>query len=334
MNTEVADAPAGAALKSAATPAAISPARTLQTLVRREFWEHPALWRAPVIAGALLVGVLLIAIFTKMHQHTTVTVDGNAHVLADVVHLDAASKVAAHTWVQGVLWVALSILAIIVTCFYLLDCLYAERKDRSILFWKSLPVSDGLTVASKLIAALVAVPLVVFVAAIGLELLCVIVWQLWSLTGAAPSVFSWDALEWLRTEVLILLVTVLAVLWYAPIAGVFLVVSAWARRAPVLWVLLPLIFAEIVEQIFSGIVGTPRYLAHFVNYRVFGIWEHLAMGRITELAGHPGIRPVGSLLGRLNFAGAFASVDLWLGVIAAGALAYAAVRLRRFRDET
>ena len=331
MNTEVADAAAGAALKSAATPAVISPARTLQTLVRREFWEHPALWRAPVIAGGLLVGVLLIAIFTKMHQHTTVIVDGNVHVLADLP--DVASRVAAHTWVQGGLWVALSILAIIVTCFYLLDCLYAERKDRSILFWKSLPVSDGLTVASKLIAALIAVPLIVFVAAIALELLCVIVWQLWSLTGAAPSVFSWNALEWLRTEVLLLLVTVVAVLWYAPIAGVFLVVSAWARRAPVLWVLLPLIFAQIVEQIFSAIVGTPRFLSHFINYRVFGIWDELGLFRM-HLLGHPGIRPIGSQLKELNFAGAFTDVDLWLGVIAAGALAYAAVRLRRFRDET
>ncbi|HEX4389707.1 MAG TPA: hypothetical protein VH109_13860 [Steroidobacteraceae bacterium] len=333
MNTEVADAAAGAALKSAATPAVISPARALQTLVRREFWEHPALWRAPLVAGALLVGVLLIAIFTRMHQHTTVTVDGNAHVLADVVHLDAVSKVAAHTFVQGGLWLALSILASIVVCFYLLDCLYAERKDRSILFWKSLPVSDGLTVTSKLIAALVAVPLIVFVSAIGLELLCTAIWQLWSFTGAAPAVFAWDALEWLRTEVLILLVTVLAVLWYSPIAGVFLVVSVWARRAPVLWVLLPIIFAQVVEQIFSAIVGTPRFLSHFINYRVFGIWEQLGLFHM-HLLGHPGIRPIGSQLKELNFAAAFTDVDLWLGVIAAGALAYGAVRLRRYRDET
>jgi ABC-2 type transport system permease protein len=331
MNTEVADAAAGAA--SAATPQLISPARTLQTLVRREFWEHPALWRAPLIAGALLVGVLLIAIFTRIHGHATVTVDGNAHVLADVVQLDPASKIAAHSLLQAVLWLVLAILAIVVACFYLLDCLYAERKDRSILFWKSLPVSDGLTVASKLIAALLVVPLVVFVAAIGLELLCAAIWQLWSFTGAAPSVFAWDTAEWLRTELGILLVSVLTVLWYAPIAGVFLVVSAWARRAPVLWVLLPLIFAEVVELVFSSIVGTKRYLANFVDYRVLGIWGHLGIQHL-RLEGHPGLRALGAQLGELNFLGAFANVDLWLGVIAAGALAYAAVRVRRFRDET
>jgi ABC-2 type transport system permease protein len=235
---------------------------------------------------------------------------------------------------QGVVWLVLAILAIVVACFYLLDSLYAERKDRSILFWKSLPVSDGLTVTSKLIVALVAVPLIVFAMALGLELLCFALWELWALTGAAPSVFSWDTLEWLRTEVVIFLVTLLAVLWYAPIAALFLVVSAWARRAPVLWVLLPVIFAEVVEQIFSAIVGTPRYLAHFVNYRVGGIWEHLGASH-AKLFGHgETIHPIGSWLRELDFAGAFANVNLWLGVIAAAALTYAAVRLRRYRDET
>lgn len=333
MNTEVADAAAGAPPKSTAAPAAISPARTLETLVRREFWEHPALWRAPLIGGGALVAVLLIAIFSRHHN---VIVNGNPRALTDIFHVDTAVKVAAHSLLQAGVWLVLSILATVVACFYLLDSLYAERKDRSILFWKSLPVSDGLTVISKLIVALVAVPLIVFGLAIGLELLCFAIWGLWSLTGAAPSVFSWDTLAWLRTEAVIFLVTLLAVLWYAPVAALFLVVSAWARRAPVLWVLLPLIFAEVVEQIFSAIVGTPRYLNHFVNYRVGGIWEHVGLPHVLpRLFGHgETIHPIGSWLGELNFATAFANVNLWLGVIAAAALAYAAVRLRRFRDET
>ena len=332
MNSEVASA-AAEPLKSSAAPAVITPTRTLQTLVRREFWEHPALWRAPLIAGGALVAVLLLAIFTRLQRHTVI-VNGNARVLSDIFNVDTATKVAAHSLLQGAVWLALSILAIVVACFYLLDSLYAERKDRSILFRKSLPVSDGLTVTSKLIVALVAVPLIVFAMALGLELLCFAIWELWSLTGAGMSVFSWDPREWLRTEAVIFLVTLLAVLWYAPVAALFLVVSAWARRAPVLWVLLPLIFLEVVEQIFSTIVGTPRYINHFVNYRVGGIWAHLGFAHV-KLFGHDApIHPIGAWLGELNFAGAFANVDLWLGVIAAVALAYGAVRLRRYRDET
>jgi ABC-2 type transport system permease protein len=333
MNTEVAGAAAAAAPKSAATPTVISPARTLQTLVRREFWEHPALWRAPLIAGALLVGVLLIAIFSRHHGHVVI-VDGQSRALSDIFNPDTPTKVAAHSLLQGVVWLALSLMAMVVACFYLLDCLYAERKDRSILFWKSLPVSDGLTVTSKLAVALIAVPLIVFGMAIGLELLCTAIWQLWSFTGAAPSVFSWDTLAWLRTEAVIFLVMLLALLWYAPIAALFLVVSAWARRAPVLWVLLPLIFLEVAEAIFSGIVGTPRYLNHFVNYRVFGIWGHAGFAHVNLFGHGETIHPIASWLGELDFAAAFTNVDLWLGIIAAGALTYAAVRLRRFRDET
>ena len=332
MNTQLADVAAAEASRSASTPVAIGPYRTLQTLVRREFWEHPALWRAPLFAGGALVGVLLIAIFSRLHGHVVV-VNGEHRRLAELFNMDSAAKVAAQTYVQGVLALALTLLAVVVGSFYLLDCLYAERKDRSILFWKSLPVSDGLTVASKLIVALVATPLIVFVMAIGLELACVIIWQLWSLTGAAPPMFSWNGLEWLRAQTVIFLFMLLGVLWYAPIAAAFLVVSAWARRAPLLWVLVPLIFAQIVEQIFSAIVGTPRYLSHFLNYRAFGIWEHLGVGRMGLVA-HGEVHPLGALLGQLNFAGAFTAVDLWLGVIAAAALAYAAVRIRRYRDET
>jgi len=334
MNTEVAEAAAGAPPKSAAAPAVISPAHVLQTLMRREFWEHPALYRAPLIAGGVLVAVLLLAIFTALHHRHTVIVNGDSRILSDLFHVDTATKVAAHSLLQGAVWLVLSIIAIVVASFYLLDSLYAERKDRSILFWKSLPVSDGLTVTSKLAVALLAVPLIVFGLAIGLELLCFTIWELWSLTGAALSVFSWDTLEWLRTEVVIFLVMLLAVLWYAPIAALFLVVSAWARRAPVLWVLLPLIFAQVVEQIFSAIVGTPRYLSSFINYRAFGIWDHVGFAHVRLFGHGENIHPIGSWLGELNFAAAFTNVNLWLGVIVAAALAYGAVRLRRYRDET
>ena len=39
--------------------------------------------------------------------------------------------------------------AFLVGVFYCLDALHGERRDRSILFWKSLPVSDLTTVLAK-----------------------------------------------------------------------------------------------------------------------------------------------------------------------------------------
>src|SRR5206468_10746510 len=52
--------------------------------------------------------------------------------------------------------------ALIVGIFYCLDALYGERRDRSILFWKSLPVSDVMAVLSKLAIPIVILPLLSF----------------------------------------------------------------------------------------------------------------------------------------------------------------------------
>ena len=69
MNTNVADAAAGDRLKSTTAPAAIGPVRTLQTLVRREFWEHPGLARAARRSpAACWCAVLLIAIFVRLRR--------------------------------------------------------------------------------------------------------------------------------------------------------------------------------------------------------------------------------------------------------------------------
>jgi ABC-2 type transport system permease protein len=123
--------------------------RTLVTLVRREFWEHRYLWIAPLVTAALLV---VCALFAHGHIHIDAG-DG-----ADMA-FSATQKLAASTIAQGVVFVALNLVMGFVVSFYLVDCLYAERRDRSIYFWKSMPVSDGLTVASKVLVAMVVVPL-------------------------------------------------------------------------------------------------------------------------------------------------------------------------------
>ena len=128
--TDTAPAP-----RSAAPPGAtLGRGEVLLTLVRREFWEHRALWLAPLVVAALLA--------------LSVTI-GRLHIELDDAErlgsgLQQQQQVAVSTIIQLVLAVPLYIVVIFVGSFYLLDCLYAERKDRSILFWKSLPVSDEL----------------------------------------------------------------------------------------------------------------------------------------------------------------------------------------------
>jgi ABC-2 type transport system permease protein len=311
MNTETAD------LTTAAAPVAVSgnigTGTTLVTLVRREFWEHTALWRVPLIAAVLLA-------LCAVPAHVGIDADDWAGVEQNRVAIFTATQL---------LCVPLYLVMLIVLTFYLLDCLYAERKDRSILFWKSLPVSDGLTVLSKFLVAVAVVPLGVFVLGLLSHLAFVAIWQLRVAAGHAPALISWDTLAWLRTTLVFFLCLVLGALWYAPVAAALLLVSAWARRAPMMWATLPLIFAPILERIAFG----THYLGSFLRYRTNGIWQLLAQGGPPMVSGHHA-RGVDTLLSTLNFGRAFTSVDLWLGVAAAAALLYVTIRVRRYRDDT
>ncbi|HYL03906.1 MAG TPA: hypothetical protein VEU54_10870 [Steroidobacteraceae bacterium] len=305
------DAP-GAPAPSAARP----PLAVLVMLVRRELWENRALWIAPLAVAALMLLGALVATVKYRLPGADLSDDHGTH-----------EGMSMYAVAQGFVSTPLSAVTLIVLVFYLLDCLYAERKDRSILFWKSLPVSDGLTVLSKLLVALVIVPLAVFALGLLLSLLFTGIWELDAALGRVPSIPGWDLIGWLRAELALLLCLLVAALWYAPCAAYLLVVSAWARRSPFLWMLLPPLAAQILERVAFG----THYLASFIAYRLFGIWPelfahmHFGHGRAFALA---------SALDQLHLGAAFTDLDLWLGVLAAAAFAFAATRIRRYRDDT
>jgi ABC-2 type transport system permease protein len=296
----------------------------LLALVRREFWEHRYLWIAPLAVEAVLIVLGAIV--------------GHGHVRLDNEDFSSganspAQKVAAFTILQWMQSVPLVVVLVGAVSWYALDCLYAERKDRSILFWKSLPVSDGLTVLSKALVALVVAPLVTFgVALIGYLVFAAVVGARMAL-GGIPSVISWDLVEWFRTELAMLVMLIVAMLWYAPVVAAMMLLSVWARPNPFLWALLAPIVAPLIERVAFG----THYLASFMKYRAFDIWGTLAYGpahgHFNIISKH-GLHPVGTLLDEFNIGAALTDIDLWLGVATAAALLYAAMRIRRYRDET
>jgi ABC-2 type transport system permease protein len=319
MNSTLAAA-AGERARAAAPPARASAGSTLLTLLRREFWEHRALWIAPLVVAALLAVVAALG-------RGDVDMNGSHHWFDGA--LTQQNKVALFTIVQWALSVPLYIVMLFCVSWYLCDCLYAERRDRSILFWKSLPVSDELTVLAKLLTALVAAPLVVFALALAAHLVFFAIFKVRVAVGNLPAVLTWNTYEWFRTEITMLVMLLISALWYAPIAAALLVLSVATRR-PLLWATLVPVLAPILERIALG----THYLRDFIAYRAFGIWGTLAFPHSHMISRHYGLHPVGSLLEDLNFRGAFTDIDLWLGLAAAAALSYAAVRLRRYRDDS
>jgi ABC-2 type transport system permease protein len=302
--------------RSSAPPAALPIQTTLTTLVRREFWEHRALWLCPAVVAGLLAVSGMIA-------HARFDTDTVAQLAP------AEGRIAMFTISQWALAMPLYLAMIIVLSFYAIDCLYAERKDRSILFWKSLPVSDELTVLSKLLVALVVVPLGVFLLAAATGLVFSVIFATREAFGFAPQVLWFEPVAWLKTQAVLLLMMVLSVLWTAPITGYLMLVSAWARRSPLLLATLPVAVAPLLERI---VLGT-HYLWDFISYRSFGIWRILGVQNSHVISKH-GVHEFGTLLTELDWRAAFTSVDLWLGVVATAAMAYAAARIRRYRDDT
>ena len=127
--------------------------------------------------------------------------------------------------------------AFIVGVFYCLDALHGERRDRSILFWKSLPVSDLTTVVSKASIPLVVLPLVTFSIVVATQFTMLLI-STAALLPSGLAVTTWANCLF-QISVILLYGLVTIVLWQAPIYGWLLLVSGWARRATFLWAVLP-----------------------------------------------------------------------------------------------
>ena len=311
-------------------------------LIKREFWENRGgfFW-APVITGGIfLVLNLILAVIGSIAARRSM--DGGGFVIDD-----APEK--AHQIVGGIgdgmllggVILACVVLAFVVF-FYALGTLYDDRRDRSVLFWKSLPVSDTHMVLSKLAWALVLAPLL----AIGIGILIgVAMWLISALTitvngvPAAHAVFTQSHPMRIIGGVLASLPVYMA--WALPTIGWLMFCSAAARSKPFLWaVLVPVLACVVISMttILPGVDIAHDRVWYTLAYRgllsaVPGAWFPTISG-VVDTSG--AINTPGDLAGAINLARswqAFASADLWIGAVVGIALIAAAIRLRRWRDE-
>ena len=274
----------------------INTTRPFLTLVRRELWEHRGLIWAP------LAMALTIIVLSLLGAAQDITLPGVVVVRDADEQRDFLS-----TLMFGLL-VPQLLAGLVVVFFYLLDGLFTERRDRSILFWKSLPVSDTKTVLSKLFVALVAMPLWIWALSllVGLVVFGVLAAKVSNTPAAALG--TWHGEDWLVLQATLLGKLAVAALWYLPVAGWLLLVSVLAKRAPFLWATLPFLVLSLAERIALG----TNVMGALVAQRLFGFREEVSL--MSEF----------SLL---------ASPDLWIGVAIGAALVYAAIRVRQRSDD-
>jgi ABC-2 type transport system permease protein len=293
-------------------------------LIRRELWENRGIWIVPSIVGGILLA------FTTMSATFGDISINNASLFVHR-HGDEA-RVLAEMLLFG-FGTSLFLVMCTYSVFYLVDSLSTERKDRSILFWKSLPISDGATVLSKLAMAAVVIPLIFFVAA---DLTTLGIATILSLRGGgtfAREFFQPDL--WLQLQVLWLYLIVVMAIWYLPVAGWLLMVSAWARRAVLMWAILPPILLVLIdkwylrsnlfaEKFSDRLVGLAPRAFHQSSDGVFTL--HSMLDKDMPVAP----RTVWEFINPTQF---FASPEVWVGIVVGAGLVYASIMLRRYRSE-
>lgn len=320
---------------------------TFGWLVKREYWEarRGFLW-APFWAAASIIIITILGIIAGEVMKARM---GMEHIYMGGVSLsqmlNQASDNDVAQFVKGLDatmllfgFIAAVVLSFVVF-FYLLGALYDDRRDRSILFWKSLPLSDTSTVLSKVVAGILLAPLI----AVGIVLAGYIVTQvivsLWLLVhGVNPLRFVWGHAEpysvWLH---LLAMIGVNAV-WALPTVGWLLMWSAAVRSKPFLWAIIVPIVAGVLN-IWVGLLGLPHVGQDFY-------WGNIAGRLLLSIVPGSWIAPNADGLGlrfhnpddfaQISYAAmghAFTMPQMWIGAAVGIALIAAAIWFRRWRDE-
>ena len=288
--------------------ATAAPTRPMYWSVRRELWENRSIYLAPLIAAA----VMLFAFWTRAF-----------HLPARVRAAEALDSVSSTNLLATPYAISAALIMItgfLVAVFYCLDALHGERRDRSILFWKSLPVSDLTTVLSKFSIPMVVIPVVAFLTIVIMQLIMRVLSTIILATNGMSAAPVWTQVPFFQMTFVLLYGIATAAIWYAPVYSWLLLVSAWARRNTFLWAIFPPLAICVVEFI----VFHTGHFAKMLGERFNSFRE--AFDIVADGGGL--VIPYSQLTpGRF-----LTSSGLWIGLAFAAAFLAAAIQLRRYRQ--
>jgi ABC-2 type transport system permease protein len=317
---------------------------SMKWLMKREFWEHKGgfFW-APIVAGGIfaLLNIMAIAV-------SSAAADRN-HIKIGLVKLDGVIKSMPPEALEGVaagidltlmmITSMIGVVTAVVVFFYCLGALYDDRRDRSVLFWKSLPISDRDTVASKVLSALVVAPVIGMLAGMATALVTLLMVGIF-FAFHGQNFFGILFLNASPVRALLLMLASLpvAALWALPSIGWLMLCSAWARSKPFLW--------AVGIPVGLGIAVSWFDLMKSVSVPDYWFWQHIVAralfsmfpgtwfgGSLDQLENIESPAELAELVNLGTVYASLASPHLWVGALVGAAMLFAAVRLRRWRDE-
>lgn len=311
--------------------------KTFFWLVRREFWENKAifLWLPVALSLGFFVMFLVVEISFKefLSENRFKELQrmfGDAEALAfrmkNAVNITfSVSQFILHT---------LLVVSAFLSSFYLFSSLNGDRRDRSILFWKSMPVSDHLQVVVKLVFPLLLTPVLVIVLGF-LSYFCA------ALIVAVLSVFgpiNLFASILANQELYLTPLTYLSLLpfyffWALPTVGWFLLVSSVARSRVFPWAVGVPILSTIICFFLNGMLKlqwdtawiVKSLLARLIAANIPGIWVLELSPAELEASKH---QPLGMTIGNVPWS----SASLWWGVLFGVVMMMIAIRVRKRAD--
>ena len=299
-------------------------------LLRRELWEHRSIFVVPVVVAVIMA-------LTSLTGQMTIS---------DLEHVDLGI-VGASNLPEGARAMALSGFMIgitspflfamwILTIFYALDALYTERKDRSILFWRSIPVTDFETVLSKLLTVVLVIPLVTLVVIMATHLVALLNASIWiEIRGGSAWSLIWKAVPFFDNWTSTLVFVIALPLWLSPFIGWFLFVSAFTKRSPLLVAALPIALLPLLEKIFfDSAVMAEALFVRSVKMPLFVGLDNMELlfqeGEHFERLADSDL----TLLGLMDLGGFVSDPQLWVGMAVCGIFIAAAIYVRRYRDDS
>lgn len=337
--------------RAPARPAVTHSTHKLKLLLKREFWEHKGgfFW-APIWASAISLLFTLMALGMAeyvLRSHNGIHINGKTTINGldlgaltsqmspeDMAQLSQAISMSTAT---AMFW-PLLVLGFVVF-FYCLGSLFDERKDRSVLFWKSLPVSDRDTVLSKLASALLIAPAI----ATAIGILCMVAYLLLLsvfvlIHGANPFTLLWHPGNLLANAGVAIAALPIYALWALPSVGWLMLCSAWAKSKPFLWAIMVPVFTGVLVSWFDLMsvfnLGSSwiwrNVIAHVLGGVFPGTWLFEMNPTMLQTRTDASLDHMAVLKGMYTV---LATPQLWIGVVAGIAMIIAAIRLRRWRDE-
>lgn len=317
------------------------------TLLRRELWEHSSLRNIPLtlLVFVILANLAFIFVIGMSDSSFTISMNENTQKLGNYVdHFSQMLPGGQAKIINGTMittGMIINSILLIVMFFYLLDSLYGERKDRTILFWKSLPVSNRMTVLSKLSIAVIIIPVIIFITT-GLANLITLALQSYTLIHNQHAAdILWQHADITGLLMFSVFLLIQQTVWYFPVMGWLLFCSVWCRKPPIIVaVLIPAMLVFIDSSFMLG-TGISEIL---IERLPLGIMS-MQLGNENSLMTYPYSMSGQQLPGYHMQAGIrlplfedilrfLGNIKVWMGILTGLLFTGLAISLRRWRDDS